>query len=366
MSNLTSEPGTPISGLPPASSSLFTDIFPVDQGGSTYTETLLQVGTLFGFNPVTHSLNVAAGGTGNLTFTPYALLCAGTTATGAFQNVVGLGLTGYVLTSNGPGFLPTWNAVTSSGIVNPGLINQLTYYASAGTTVSGLSTANNGTLITGATGIPSISTTLPQAVQLNITSVGTITTGTWNGNVLGVTYGGTGVANPTAYTLPVAAGSSNFSFLGPLTNGQLLIGSTGTNPSAAVITSGTNISVTNGAGSITIAATGNAGFVWTTVTGTSQTLASNNGYIANNAGLVTFTLPVTSLVGDKIEIIGKGAGGWSVVFNSGQYIIFGSATCTTTSGSLSSTLAKNSFTMVCTVANTEWTVASSIGNLTAA
>lgn len=43
-----------------------------------------------------------------------------------------------------------------SGSVNSGSINQLAYYAAGGTAVSGLDTANNGILITGATGVPSI------------------------------------------------------------------------------------------------------------------------------------------------------------------------------------------------------------------
>ena len=67
-------------------------------------------------------------------------------------------------------------ALTSgaSGIVNSGLINQLAYYAAAGTTVSGLATAANGVLITSAGSAPSISSTLPSAVQTNITQLGVI------------------------------------------------------------------------------------------------------------------------------------------------------------------------------------------------
>jgi len=42
---------------------------------------------------------------------------------------------------------------------------------------------------------------------------------------------------------------------GPLTNGQLVVGSTGASPVAATLTGGTGISVSNGAGSITIAST---------------------------------------------------------------------------------------------------------------
>lgn len=61
---------------------------------------------------------------------------------------------------------------TTSGSVNAGLINQVAYYAASGNAVSGLATANNGTLITSGAGVPSISSTLPTAVQGNITQLG--------------------------------------------------------------------------------------------------------------------------------------------------------------------------------------------------
>lgn len=57
---------------------------------------------------------VAGGGTGAVTFTAYAVLCAGTTATGVFQNVSGVGTSGQVLTSNGASALPTWQDAAAS------------------------------------------------------------------------------------------------------------------------------------------------------------------------------------------------------------------------------------------------------------
>lgn len=169
--------------------------------------------------------------------------------------------------------------------------------------------------------------------------------------------GGTGVSSPTIHTLPVAQGASNFNFLGPLTNGQLLIGSTGADPVAAAITAGTNITISNTAGGIAISAAGLGGFTWTAVTGTSQLMLANHGYIANNGSLVTLTMPAASNVGDEIDIIGKGAGGWLVQCGAGQTIVLGSST-TSAAGSLASTNAKDSFYMICTVANLEWTIAS--------
>jgi hypothetical protein len=97
---------------------------------------------------------VAGGGTGNTTFTAYSVICAGTTATGAFQNVVGLGNAGEQLTSNGAGLLPTWQAASSSGTVSSGLQNRLAYYAANGTTVSGLTGVNSAGLLTNVSGVP--------------------------------------------------------------------------------------------------------------------------------------------------------------------------------------------------------------------
>ena len=51
---------------------------------------------------------VANGGTGATSQTAYAVLCGGTTSTGAYQSIAGVGTSGQVLTSNGAGALPTF------------------------------------------------------------------------------------------------------------------------------------------------------------------------------------------------------------------------------------------------------------------
>lgn len=131
------------------------------------------------------------------------------------------GSAGNVLTSDGT----NWNstAPAASGIVNPGTINELAYYAATGSAVSGLATAASGTLITSAGGVPSISQTLPSAVQGNITSLGTISSGTWNGSIITGIYGGTGVNNG-ASTITV---DGNFAMSGGFTFTGTLTGNTG-------------------------------------------------------------------------------------------------------------------------------------------
>lgn len=106
------------------------------------------------------------------------------------------------------------------------------------------------------------------------------------------------------------------------------------------------------------------GLTWVEVTGTSQSAADNSGYITNNAGLVTVTIPTTAAVGDTVRIVGKGAGGWRIAQNASETIHFGNLSTTTgTGGRLDSTNRYDSVELVCITANTDWAVASSIGNI---
>lgn len=61
------------------------------------------------------AVTVPQGGSGITTTTPYAILTGGTTSTGALQQVSGVGSSGQVLTSNGAGTLPTWQAAGGGG-----------------------------------------------------------------------------------------------------------------------------------------------------------------------------------------------------------------------------------------------------------
>lgn len=67
-------------------------------------------------------LNVAHGGTGDTSFTPYTVICGGTTNTGPLQNVASVGTAAQILTSNGAGALPTFQSVfAASGTFIPTL-----------------------------------------------------------------------------------------------------------------------------------------------------------------------------------------------------------------------------------------------------
>lgn len=189
-----------------------------------------------------------------------------------------------------------------------------------------------------------------------------------NANTAGIVgYNGSGTFTGSSLTTNAVmyAASADTLTSQALTNGQLQIGNTGNPPSAATLTAGTGITITNASGSITIASSG-GGLTWTVVTGTTQTIAINNGYFANNAGTIVFTLPTTAAVGTSFAISGmNNASGWSIAQNAGQQIFFGSsATTSGTGGSLASTKTNDSLYAVCNVANTSWIVQSSVGNIT--
>mgnify|MGYP001613687937 CR=1 FL=1 len=120
------------------------------------------------------------------------------------------------------------------------------------------------------------------------------------------TFAGLTLSGLTAKA-PIYADANKLLATLPLTNGQLVIGSTGAIPVAAGLTAGLNISITPGAGSVTVAATGLPTAAFTTIdvpSGTdpvadsaSDTLTFANGYgmsISGDSGTDTVT-PAVSL-----------------------------------------------------------------------
>jgi hypothetical protein len=136
------------------------------------------------------------------------------------------------------------------------------------------------------------------------------------------------------------------------------------------------INIIGGAG-ITTSASGNtvtiaadsptSGFTWNEITGTSSGVLVENGYIANNSSLVTLTLPATAAIGKTMAFLGKGTGLYRIAQNAGQTIHFvASSTTTGAGGSLTAVEQFDGLTLVCTTANTDFTVISSSGNFTVA
>jgi hypothetical protein len=135
-----------------------------------------------------------------------------------------------------------------------------------------------------------------------------------------------------------------------------------------VLNSGTaNLTITNPDGIAGNPTFTIVGFMtWTDVTGTTQAMSVTNGYVADNASLVTFTLPSTANIGDVIQVLGKGAGGWKIAQNASQQINVGKVASTAgTGGSIASTNQYDTVELRCITAgaSTIWT-AKVTGNIT--
>jgi len=170
---------------------------------------------------------------------------------------------------------------------------------------------------------------------------------------LSATKGGLGVASPTAHGILIGEGASAVIPI-VLSAGQILIGTTASDPAAASLTPGIGISIASVTGSITINATG-GGLSWSTVTAGTLSAAINNGYVLNHAATAcVVTFPATAALGSKISLKGlSGSGGWTATANTGQTIQFGNVS-SSSGGSFSSTDATDSAEFICIVANTTW------------
>lgn len=112
----------------------------------------------------------------------------------------------------------------------------------------------------------------------------------------------------------------------------------------------------------------NAGITWSIEPGVGPiALNSNYGYYLTNVAAVGLTLPAAAVLGAQIYITtadaSAAAAGFTISQNAGQYIVYGNDTSMLgVAGSLEAlNLLQQSITMllICTVANTEFTVFSS-------
>ena len=107
-----------------------------------------------------------------------------------------------------------------------------------------LASSNSGSLVNFTAGIKTVFVTYPseKSVNLdssgNVSALGTIASGVWNGTAIVTTYGGTGLTSYTAGDLPYYASGTALSKLGIGANGYILT-SNGTAPSWALNTAAT-------------------------------------------------------------------------------------------------------------------------------
>lgn len=224
--------------------------------------------------------------------------------------------------------------------------------ATAGAILAGTATANQ-VLLSGSSTTPAWSTaTYPATTTINQILFSS------SANVIG------GITTANSATL-VTSSTGVPAWTASMTNGQVLVGSTGATPVPATVGSSGNITISVGAGTLSIGTSGLASFTYNDVSGTTQAAAVNNGYIISNAAQTTVTLPATAAEGSVIAVQGKGAAGWIMAANTGQVIHLGSS-ATSSAGSLTSTNQWDAVEVVCVTANTTWAVKSVIGNLTVA
>lgn len=172
------------------------------------------------------------------------------------------------------------------------------------------------------------------------------------------------------YTTEIESGTAflqNISFDRGITSlnsdGQLIIGDSTGVPKIANLIAGSNVSIINGHGTITINASSGA-LNWNAAT-TDTNMVAGNAYIAaNNVSLVTLTLPDPQQIGDMLQIVGFGAGGWKIAQNTGQIVHLGSsATTPGITGFLQFVDQYDCLTLV-SVNSNQWVAYGAIGNIT--
>ena len=187
--------------------------------------------TKFQFNPSTGALTATSfsGSASGLTSVPAGQL-TGTIPSGVLGNsTLYVGTTAIALNRSSASQSLTGVAIdgAAGSVANSVTFNNGGAGSASGATFNGASAITVSYNTVGAS---------PLAGSASLTTVGTITSGTWNGSTIGVGYGGTGLTSTP-------------------TNGQLDIGN-GTGFTRTTLTAGSNVTITNGAGSITIASSG--------------------------------------------------------------------------------------------------------------
>jgi hypothetical protein len=241
-----------------------------------------------------------------------------------------------------------------TGVGTFGGTNTILFTTSADT-LSSITTGNNGALVTNGSGVPSISSTLPNAVQDNITRLGIVTSGEWRGTVVGTQYGGTGqnLSSTVQGSILYFSGTGAMAALGPGSSGQVLIsGGPSANPSwsaASALSVGNADTLDSLDSSDFLRATTSTTF--TGINSRTLTLSSDLSSgtrtadlftitQANNASnnfttgnLVTINQADSGSTGDAIEITQAGSG-YAINVTSGNVIFTGTSYFGSTSYSI--------------------------------
>jgi len=359
---------------------------------------------------------VSAGASADPTWTTFTI--PGTVAKGDIlvatdTNVVtavaGATTSGYVLTANGAGTSPTFQANAGGGIGtlagDSGTATGATVTIAGGagctsaaatatvtinvdkaqSAMTSVDFANAGRIGTGTT---AADTLLLQAYDVDGTTYTTFATLTANntptmdlasGVTIGSAYiyrasgtdvavadGGTGASTLTANGVLYGNGTSAVAATAEGGTGTVLIGTTSAAPSWLAAGTDGKVLTAHTSAAPTWETPGGGGMTFSEITA-DQTLAINTGYITNKAGTVLVgTLPSTAAVGSIISIIGKGATGWKIAQPASVLVHLQSSTTTTgVTGYLQFNNQYDCIDLICIVADLEW-VAKTGSNITVA
>lgn len=167
--------------------------------------------------------------------------------------------------------------------------------------VTATSELSDGQVLVGRTGNAPIPTTLTAGSGISITNASGSVTIAQNSPVI-VANGGTGATSLTSHGVLLGNGTSAITATSELSNGQILIGSTGNAPVAATLTAGSNVTITNSAGGITIAATGISTPVSVSNGGTGVTSLTSHGVLLGNG---TSAVSASAEMSDGQVLIGR-------------------------------------------------------------
>lgn len=128
----------------------------------------------------------------------------------------------------------TWTQLsgTGTGTVNPGVANDIAFYAANGQAVSPIAGAINSVLVTNGAGVPSLSTTLPTGLTIPGATITGSTAALLSGSVLAAPVAGTDLTNKTYVDSLFSTGVSSATG----TTNQVLVNGVAGVPTSGAIT----------------------------------------------------------------------------------------------------------------------------------